>query len=32
MILRTFLKQREGRRELLQRKVHELNQTLNEIK
>jgi len=32
MVLRTYLKQREGRRELLQRKVHELNQTLNDIK
>ena len=32
MVLRTYLKQREGRREMLQRKVHDLNQMLNEIK
>jgi hypothetical protein len=32
MVLRTYLKQREGRRELLQRKVNELNQTLSDIK
>jgi hypothetical protein len=30
MIIRTCLKQREGRREMLQRKINELNQTLNE--
>ena len=30
MIIRTCLKQREGRREMLQRKINELNQMLNE--
>lgn len=29
MIVRTYLKQREGRRETLQRKINELNQMLN---
>lgn len=32
MILRTYLKQREGRREMLQRKIHELNQMLSDIR
>ncbi|OGJ89472.1 MAG: hypothetical protein A2487_12670 [Candidatus Raymondbacteria bacterium RifOxyC12_full_50_8] len=32
MIIRTYFKQREGRRELLQRRVQELNQKLNEVK
>ncbi|MFH0921296.1 MAG: hypothetical protein V1913_13165 [Fibrobacterota bacterium] len=32
MIVRTYVKQREGRREKLQRKVNELNQMLNELK
>jgi len=31
MIVRTYVKQREGRREKLQRKVSELNQMLNEL-
>jgi hypothetical protein len=32
MIVRTYVKRREGRREMLQRKVNELNQMLNEIR
>jgi hypothetical protein len=32
MILRTYLKQREGRREMLQRMLQELNQILGEMK
>ena len=30
LIARTYFKQREGKREQLQRKLHELNQLLNE--
>jgi len=30
MVVRTCIKQREGRREMLQRKINELNQMLNE--
>lgn len=32
IVLRTYFKQREGRREMLQRKVNELNQTLSDIR
>ncbi len=32
MILRTFFKQREGRREKLQRTIQELNQMLSDIR
>lgn len=32
MIVRTYVKQREGRREMLQRRIGELNQMLNELR
>jgi ABC-type transport system involved in cytochrome c biogenesis permease subunit len=32
MIIRVYFKQREGRREMLQKKIHDLNQRLAEMK